>query len=774
MAIDRGVKSISISESGAYQVGSGSSCQEQTKSNPFVVTKSQPSVGNIKGGTEFCAGSSLTLTTEATGGVGSYKYEWLRNGEKVAEGSSYTLNTPGNYRTRVTDGIGCTAQFPTEVPIKENPRPSASLPMLTNLTGTETQVVKATVASGTAPYSYNWSADPNVNLNSTGESATLGPFTQNTQIKLRVTDAKGCQSEEVRTPLVYIPCTLSAGIQTQSFFFCKGSLPLVSTVQNGNDGYTYQWRKDNAPVGGSTATLDATEGGQYSVIITDKKGCRSASGTVNVTKGNPSVQITGRLEFCAGGSTLLKTTTQNARSPINYKWQGGSTTDSLRVASAGSYTLEITDAQGCTATAAAVAVAQLPLPVANAGMGKNVTCAETYALEGVGTASGGAGGYQYRWSAQPTVAINNPTAATPTLGPFKETTKVNLQITDAKGCVGTAQSTVTYIPPDLNVTLTGPAEFCSGKSVLLKTTVEKANLPLKQLVWYNGTQEIKRDINEWTTTQKGDYTVYVEDSKGCQKTSTVLKVAENPTPTVNIAGPTFFCYGNNATLTANVQSGTPPLKYQWQLNNAPTGSDNNRLTTTTEGSYKVSVNDAKGCAAEAAAWSLAEKGAELVAIVQAQGPTTVFAPQTVWLSAAAGKEYLYQWKRNGQNIANATGVTYEAKESGSYAVAVSRGECSRESAATTIRIDIPLSVASAITESIAVFPNPTTQAITVRTRQPILPRSTVGVYDLKGRLLHQQPLKEEVTFDISNYVAGTYLLKITQQNAQQSILVVKQ
>ena len=274
--INSNVGEIKISEGGVYQAGSGPYCPELTKSNPFVVTKSQPSVGNIKGDNEYCAGSSLTLTTEASGGVGAYQYEWLRNGEKVGEGSSFTVNTPGNYRTRVTDEIGCKATFPTDVTIRENPRPVFTLPLFPNLTGTETGRLQAIpVSYSTGPYTYNWTTDPSVNINVTDDRYDFpffGPFTQNTTIKLRVTDAKGCQSEEVRTLLVYIPCTLSAGIQSQSFFFCKGSLPLAATVQNGNDGYTYQWRKDNNPVGGSTSTLDATEGGQYSVIITDKKG----------------------------------------------------------------------------------------------------------------------------------------------------------------------------------------------------------------------------------------------------------------------------------------------------------------------------------------------------------------------------------------------------------------------------------------------------------------------------------------------------------------------
>ena len=694
---------LDVSEEGNYTVEiSVNGCS--AISAGFKVQKSAPKV-TITGAMEYCQGDKVTLVANPSGGIGEYKYLWefVINGLAAVSREKSVNATHGYSRVEITDEIGCKSSV-SGPSFRENPRPVFTLPPLPNLTGTETQAIKAMVSSGTAPYSYAWSAEPNVNFNSNGDNATFGPFTQNTTIKLRVTDTKGCQSDEVRTPLTYVPCTLSAGIQSQSFFFCKGSLPLAATVQNGNDGYTYQWRKDNNSIGGSTSTLDASEGGQYSVIITDKKGCHSASGTVIVTKGNPNVQITGKLEFCAGGSTLLKTSTQNAKAPISYKWQGGSNADSLRVGTVGNYTVEITDAQGCSATSSAVTVIQNPLPIANAGTGKSVTCAETYALTGVSTATGGAGSYRYAWSSSPAVAIQGATTAQPTLGPFVENTTVTVHVTDAKGCVGTAQSTISYIPPDLNVTLTGVSEFCSGKSVPLKATIEKANLPIKQLVWYNGNQEVKRDLNEWTTNQKGYYTVFVEDSKGCRKTSNALTIAENPTPTVTITGSSFFCYSSNTTLSAKVSSGTAPFKHQWQLNGMGTGTDSPTLATASEGSYKLLLTDAKGCTAEAPAFGLVEKGGELIAQITPQGPLSVYAPEKVLLVATLGKEYQYQWKRDNANIAAANEGSYTAEQSGNYTVVVSRGECSRTSAAVAVKVEIPLSVGNATVEEWLFWP----------------------------------------------------------------------
>ena len=767
---------LSIEEGGNYQVEVQVSTTCRIKSNEFKVQKSSPKV-TITGAMEYCQGDKVTLVANPSGGMGEYKYLWeyVFNGLAAVSREKSVNATQGYSRVEITDEIGCksNASGPS---FRENPRPIATLPILTNLSGTETQAIKAMVSSGTAPYSYAWSAEPNVNFNSNGDNATFGPFTQNTTIKLRVTDTKGCQSDEVRTPLTYVPCTLSAGIQSQSFFFCKGSLPLAATVQNGNDGYTYQWRKDNNSIGGSTSTLDASEGGQYSVIITDKKGCHSASGTVIVTKGNPNVQITGKLEFCAGGSTLLKTSTQNAKAPISYKWQGGSNADSLRVGTVGNYTVEITDAQGCSATSSAVTVIQNPLPIANAGTGKSVTCAETYALTGVSTATGGAGSYRYAWSSSPAVAIQGATTAQPTLGPFVENTTVTVHVTDAKGCVGTAQSTISYIPPDLNVTLTGVSEFCSGKSVPLKATIEKANLPIKQLVWYNGNQEVKRDLNEWTTNQKGYYTVFVEDSKGCRKTSNALTIAENPTPTVTITGSSFFCYSSNTTLSAKVSSGTAPFKHQWQLNGMGTGTDSPTLATASEGSYKLLLTDAKGCTAEAPAFGLVEKGGELIAQITPQGPLSVYAPEKVLLVATLGKEYQYQWKRDNANIAAANEGSYTAEQSGNYTVVVSRGECSRTSAAVAVKVEIPLSVGNATVEEWLFWPNPVSEVLQIKPPQTAPPSNSITIYDVLGRQMTEiknTSSNHQTTLDISSWPVGQYFIKITSPTYQYSTTIFK-
>lgn len=57
-------------------------------------------------------------------------------------------------------------------------------------------------------------------------------------------------------------------------------------------------------------------------------------------------------------------------------------------------------------------------------------------------------------------------------------------------------------------------------------------------------------------------------------------------------------------------------------------------------------------------------------VITADGQTFICPGDSVTLSAALGTDITYQWRRNGQDIAGATSVSYEAKTQGSYKVVV--------------------------------------------------------------------------------------------------------
>ena len=207
-----------------------------------------------------------------------------------------------------------------------------------------------------------------------------------------------------------------------------------------------------------------------------------------------------------------------------------------------------------------------------------------------------------------------------------------------------------------------------------------------------------------------------------------------------------------------------------------TGADSPTLATATEGSYKLLLTDAKGCTTEAPAFGLVEKGGELIAQITPQGPLSVYAPEKVLLVATLGKEYQYQWKRDNANIAGANGGAYTAEQSGSYTVIVSRGECSRTSAAIAVKVEVPLSVVQPIHELFQLMPNPTNGWLTLKTNGQNRSTLLLKLLDVQGRVLQVAVWPTHVSeyvFDMRAYLAGVYLLHIEHKDSLQIRKIIK-
>src|SRR2546423_6025477 len=72
----------------------------------------------------------------------------------------------------------------------------------------------------------------------------------------------------------------------------------------------------------------------------------------------PVITAGGPTTFCTGGSVTL-----TASSASSYLWSSGATTQSITVNASGSYSVTVTDANGCSATSSATAGTVDPLPI---------------------------------------------------------------------------------------------------------------------------------------------------------------------------------------------------------------------------------------------------------------------------------------------------------------------------------------------------------------------------------------------------------------------------
>ena len=159
--------------------------------------------------------------------------------------------------------------------------------------------------------------------------------------------------------------------------YCAGA----STTLDAGAGFaSYSWSS-----GETTQTISATAG-NYTVTVTDSNGCSNTSAQVTVTElALPTVAISGTLSYCAGSNTTLTATAGLS----SYLWSSGETTQSI-TATAGSYTVTGTDANGCSTTSSSVTVTETPLD--NAGFSYSASSYEPTDADPTPTITGLTGG----------------------------------------------------------------------------------------------------------------------------------------------------------------------------------------------------------------------------------------------------------------------------------------------------------------------------------------------------------------------------------------------
>ncbi|HEV2721988.1 MAG TPA: hypothetical protein VG323_18350, partial [Thermoanaerobaculia bacterium] len=617
--------SIDVSRSGTYTVTvsqTGTICT--ATSAPVAVTvNDRPAkpVITASGPTTFCTGGSVTLSAPA-----GYSYLWS-NG---ATTQSIDVTASGSFTVTVTDANGCSSsssdtQWVIVDPVPPVPAVSASGPT----TFCTPQDVTLTAPAG---YWYRWSNGSNSQSIVVNTSGTYS---------VTVSNGYGCSATSADTVVTVnqSPAKPTVTASGPASFCAGGSVTLTAP-----GGYSsYAWTNNGWTVIATTQSIDVTTSGYYSVRGFGPNGCSTSSDVTTVyVYPLPSGDITasGPTTFCAGGSVTL-TAPQGAF----YSWSNGANTQSITVATSGSYDVRVVSAYGCTATTAPVAVTVNPLPAATiTASGPTTFCAGGSVTL---TASAGA---SYAWSNGATTQ----SIAVSSGGSYLVT------VTDANGCSATSSDTVVTVnanPPTPAITAGGPTTFCAGGSVTLTSSAGAS------FAWSNGatTQSI-------TVTASGSYSVTVSDANGCRATSSPTAVTVNPLPTATITagGPTTFCAGGSVTLTASAGA-----SYAWS-NGATTQS----ITAGASGNYSVTVTNANGCSATSAATTVTVNALP-TATITANGPTTFCAGGSVTLTSSAGASYAWSNGATTQSIAVST--------SGSYSVTVTGANgCSATSAATVV------------------------------------------------------------------------------------------
>ncbi|MBF9140923.1 T9SS type A sorting domain-containing protein [Hymenobacter properus] len=361
-------------------------------------------------------GTNGTITLTVTGGTAPYTYLW--NGGATSQNRSGLA--AGTYNVTVTDANGCTATASATI----------GQPALLTATAAKTDVscyngtngtITLTVTGGTAPYTYLWNGGA-TSQNRSG----LATGTYN----VTVTDSKGCTATASAT--IGQPMLLTASAAKTDVSCNGGSNGTITlTVTGGTTPYTYAWNS-----GATTQNLASLPAGTYNVTVTDANGCTA---TASATVGQPALLTASAAKTdvsCFDGTNgTITLTVTGGTMPYSYLWNGGATSQNRTGLGAGTYSVTVTDAKGCTATASAT-IGQPELLTASA-VSTNETCAKT---DGTATATvaGGTAPYSYAWrlTGQPAVVSTTRVATGLVAGDYTVT------VTDFNSCSTTAATKV--------------------------------------------------------------------------------------------------------------------------------------------------------------------------------------------------------------------------------------------------------------------------------------------------------------------------------------------
>ncbi len=715
------ILNITSAASGNYtlQITDANGCTSEIASTEVDITDGidQPILTTTGA---VCESGQITLSVQNYVGT-NVLYSWEKEGNPITNINNELIINPvtiadiGEYSVIVTVD-GCSANSDTiQVEVFEQPTTAIqAVAPITCVEGTEELELVALPANGVVPYTYLWSGN---GFTSTDSIATLTNITaaNSGTYTLQITDTNGCTSDIASTE-VDITDGIDQPILTTTGTVCEGG-QIILLVQNyvGTD-VLYSWEKDGNPITNinneliinSVTTADI---GEYSVIIT-VDGCSANSDTIQVDvfeQPTTTIQAVAPITCVEGTEELnIVSLPANGVAPYTYAWSGPNgftSTDSIATilnitsAASGNYTLQITDANGCTSEIASTEVditdgIDQPILTTTGAVceGEQITLSvQNY----VGT------NVLYSWKkdGNPITNINNELIINPITTADIGEYSVIITVDGCSANSDTIQVDV-FEQPTTTIQAVAPITCVEGTEELNIVSLPANGVAPYTYAWsgpngFTSTDSIATILNI-TSAASGNYTLQITDANGCTSeiASTEVDITDGiEQPILTTTG--AICEGAQITLSVQNYVGTDVL-YSWKkegnpITNINTGLIINPVTIADIGEYSVIVT-VDGCSANSDTIQV-EVFEQPTTAIQAVAPITCVEGteelELVALPANGVVPYTYLWSGNGftstDSIATLTNIT--AANSGTYTLQITdTNGCTSDIASTEVDI----------------------------------------------------------------------------------------
>ncbi len=548
-----------------------------TESTQVTLTDNPPPViDSIVPTNETCSGANGSVDITITSGTAPFTFDWSNDGIGDSDDTEDLSNLPaGTYTVTVTDVNGCTDTG--GVIVTNSPEPNIDNTISSNPTcGNSNGNISVSASGGTPPLIYSIDGGTTTQPGSFFNNLPAGTY------NILVTDDNGCTANDVVTLTDLLGATID-NVATVDPTCGNADGTVTITASGGTAPLSYS-------IDGGVTTqpgniFSGLPAGTYNVAVVDATNCIT-NGTATLTdQDGPSVDNVDTVDpTCGDTNGSITIMASGGTAPLSYSIDGGITIQAIGVFSnlpAGTYSIQIEDANGCIASASATLTDQAS-PIID-----NVTTVDPNCGASDGSltiiASGGTAPLEY--SIDNGVTFQSSATFTGLTAGNYDVVVQDANACDVSGFVVLVDLTGPTID---NVTTVDPN--CGGNDGSLTIVASGGTAPLEYSIDNGGTFQSSATF---TGLAAGNYDIIVQDANACAA-NTVATLVDLPGPTIdNVTTVDPNCGASDGALTIIASGGTTPLEYS--IDNGVTFQTSATFTGLAAGAYNIVVQDANSC-----------------------------------------------------------------------------------------------------------------------------------------------------------------------------------
>ncbi len=760
---------------------------------PIIIT------ANIISNTTCIGGNGSITTTvmpDPPPGGGTYTYNW-DNGETTPDLQNLV---PGTYTVTVSTGTSCsgTATFTIE---DEPNEPEISFTPTESICGISNGSIDVSVSGGEPPYTFLWD---------NGETTEDIDDIPEGTYSVTVTGANGCTNEEAIAvtnddPTIVVTANIdpNEGCGPGNW---DGTITITILPGTSPTGipYVITWS-----TGETTTTISNLDPGSYTVTVDAGGNCQTIETfTVDDLPNEPEINVVIDNAECGLSNGSATISVSGGVSPYGILWSNGNTTNSINDVPAGSYSVTVTGANGCSSEVPVVIADDPIVFTITADIEPNTSCDLASSDGSIILTVTPAGNYTYIWSTgETTSSITNLESGSYSVtvsagGTCEQVLTFNVPsqpnapginvLTENADCglsngtvfiqntgsgvfpytylwsTGATTSSLSNVPAGTyTVTVTG----ANGCTAVASGTVGDDDIPidLSAVITGNtscppvqGNGSIDLTINTdgtpvitWsngatgttlTDLEPGTYTVTVSVGGNCEEIESFTIPDESVIPSLNITQTPANCGLPNGNADLTVNGGEQPFTYQWS-----NGEMTEDLTGLPAGPYSVTVTTAAGCTAETSVNINNETLAFNVVATVTENEKCIFPDGSILLNVIPSGNYTFLWNTGAttQNLIELFGDIYMVTVSAG-------GTCTQVFTYDVPELAIPPNATAVATAATCGQSNGSVDLSVVNTNPPYF-------YDWSNGASTQ---------DISDLTPGLYSVLVTDFNLCETIVQV--